>query len=154
MATRIEEGQVKVNYAAELAATVLYADARAVKQILLNILSNAVKFTPPDGHVTVAAGQTQDGGVALTVTDTGIGMDEKALRHIAEPFYQADSSISRKYGGSGLGLAICSKLMNLHGGTLEFSSRAGGGTTVRAFFPRERVLSAPPGDSASRLTAA
>jgi len=133
---------------------VLHADARAVKQILLNILSNAVKFTPPDGHVTVAAGQTQDGGVALTVTDTGIGMDEKALRHIAEPFYQADSSISRKYGGSGLGLAICSKLMNLHGGTLEFSSRAGGGTTVRAFFPRERVLSAPPGDSASRLTAA
>src|ERR1700691_3790003 len=154
MATRIEEGRVKVHYAAELASTVLYADARAVKQILLNILSNAVKFTPPEGQATVAVGQTQNGGVGLTGTDTGIGMDEKALRHIAEPFYQADSSISRKYGGSGVGRGIWRTLMKLHGGTLEFSSRAGGGTTVRAFFPRERVLSAPSGDSASRLTAA
>jgi PAS domain S-box-containing protein len=154
MATRIAEGGVQVSYAAELAATVIYADARAVKQIFLNLQSNAVKFTPSGGTVTVGVERTEQGDVALLVTDTGCGMGEEALRHLAEPFYQADSSISRKYGGSGLGLAICKKLITLHGGTLEFASRVGGGTSVRATFPRERVLSAPGNQNPSQLTAA
>jgi two-component system cell cycle sensor histidine kinase PleC len=154
MATRIEEGRVQVSYAAELAATTLFADARAVKQIFLNLLSNAVKFTPPGGRVSVGVEHAPDGGVVLSVADTGIGIDENALRHIAEPFHQADSSISRKYGGSGLGLAICNKLITLHGGKLDITSRPGAGTTVRALFPRERTLSAPPQAGAARPFAA
>jgi len=154
MATRISEGGVRVSYAAELAATVICADARAVKQIFLNLQSNAVKFTPPGGEVTIGVERTDQGGVALTVTDTGCGMGDDALRHLAEPFYQADSSISRKYGGSGLGLAICKKLINLHGGTLEFTSRIGSGTSVRAIFPRERVVLSPGSKNPSRLITA
>ena len=153
MATRIAEGGVEVVCGPELAAAMVRADARAVKQILLNILSNAVKFTPPRGRVTVGVEAAAGGGLAVRVSDTGIGMAPEVVTHLAEPFYQADSSISRRFGGSGLGLAICRKLVELHGGRLEFDSREGAGTTVRVGFPRERVL-AGPGAAVPRTTAA
>jgi signal transduction histidine kinase len=83
-----------------------------------------------------------DDGIALVVSDTGIGIDAAALQVLCEPFRQADASISRKYGGSGLGLAICRKLLALHGATLTIESTLGEGTTVRAGFPPDRVIEA------------
>ena len=78
-----------------------------MKQIVLNLLANAVKFTLPDGCVHVGAAMAPDGDFQLVVTDTGIGVGEAALPYLCEPFYQADASRSRTHGGTGLGLAIC-----------------------------------------------
>ena len=121
---------------------IVLADPRAVRQVVLNVLDNAVKFTPPGGTVTARIAATDD-DVAVVVTDTGIGIDPAALRHLFEPFHQADSSISRRFGGSGLGLAIGRRLMLLHGGRLTVDSTPGKGTEVRIVFPRQRVLVAP-----------
>ena len=139
---RAEEGQVTVTCADELASVVLRADRRSLKQILLNLLSNAVKFTPAGGAVTVRVEPTPDGGIALVISDTGIGIEPGALAALCEPFQQADASISRRFGGTGLGLAITRKLMDLHGGDLSLESEPGRGTVARAIFPAVRVVRA------------
>ena len=126
------------------AAAIVRADQRAARQVVLNVLDNAVKFTPAGGTVTAQIEATGDGGLAVVVRDTGIGIEPVALRHLFEPFRQADSSITRRFGGTGLGLAIGRRLMLLHGGTLAVDSAPGKGTAVRIIFPRERVI-APPG---------
>ncbi|HEY0838361.1 MAG TPA: ATP-binding protein, partial [Azospirillum sp.] len=118
----------------------LRADDRAVRQIVLNLLSNAVKFTPPGGTVTLRAGVAADGALAVTVADTGIGIDPEALDTITEPFQQADATISRRFGGTGLGLAISRELAELHGGILTLTSTPGRGTVVTVSFPSERVV--------------
>ena len=116
----------------------LYADALRVKQILVNILSNAVKFTP-DGSVEVAVGLTSDGEFVLRVTDTGVGMAPEAIPIALEPFRQINSSLSRKFDGTGLGLSLVKSLVERHEGRLEIESAVNLGTTVRVFFPRARV---------------
>ena len=123
---------------AELGAA-LRADRRALKQVLINLLGNAVKFTPRGGTVSIRAARADNGDIELVVADTGIGIDPAMLPGLCEPFTQADASISRKYGGSGLGLAISRKLMALHGGTLTIDSILGNGTTVRVTFPAARA---------------
>jgi signal transduction histidine kinase len=126
-------------------ATIVRADPRAVRQVVQNVLDNAVKFTPAGGTVTACIEATGGGDLAVVVTDTGIGIDPMALRHLFEPFRQADSSITRRFGGSGLGLAISRRLMLLHGGMLTVDSTPGKGTDVRIIFPRQRVLATPGG---------
>jgi signal transduction histidine kinase len=120
----------------------LRADNRAVRQIILNLLTNAVKFTPSGGVVSIQNERAANGDVILAVADTGIGIDAAALNSLGEPFTQADASISRTYGGSGLGLSICRKLMALHGGELTIESTPGEGTTVLVRFPVGRVVAA------------
>jgi PAS domain S-box-containing protein len=139
LAVRAIKGQVSVT-CSEFAGIHLHVDRLAVKQIVLNLLTNAVKFTLPGGRVGISGSSAADGDFVLTIADTGIGIAETALPHVCAPFYQADASSSRTYGGTGLGLAICSKLLKLHGGSLEIESRQGHGTTVRVRFPRERVV--------------
>ncbi|KAA0587951.1 PAS domain-containing protein [Azospirillum lipoferum] len=117
----------------------LLADERALRQVLLNLLSNAVKFTPRGGRVTVSAVQEEDGRIAVTVRDTGIGIAADALARILEPFQQADSSISGRFGGTGLGLSICRDLMALHGGSLSIDSEPGHGTAATIRFPADRT---------------
>lgn len=117
----------------------LLADERALRQVLLNLLSNAVKFTPRGGRVTVSAVQEVDGRIAITVRDTGIGIAADALARILEPFQQADSSISGRFGGTGLGLSICRDLMALHGGSLSIDSEPGCGTAATIRFPANRT---------------
>jgi len=119
---------------------ILRADNKAVRQILLNLLTNAVKFTPNGGQVAVDCERSRSGDVILTVTDTGIGIDATVLNSLGEPFTQADASISRTYGGSGLGLSICRKLASLHGGEMTIASTPGVGTAVRVRFPAVRVV--------------
>jgi signal transduction histidine kinase len=139
LAVRAIKGQVSVS-CSEFAGVHLHVDRLAVKQIVLNLLTNAVKFTLPGGQVRISGSSATDGCFVLTIADTGIGIAEAALPHVCAPFYQADASSSRAYGGTGLGLAICSKLMKLHGGSLEIASQKGQGTTISVRFPKERVV--------------
>ena len=151
---RAEAGEVRLICAAEPGVATVCADERAVRQVVLNVLANAVKFTPAGGSVTAHIVAVPDGGVAMVVTDTGIGMDEAELHRLFEPFQQADPSIGRRFGGTGLGLAISRRLMRLHGGALTIDSTPGQGTTVHIVFPRERVLAMPGGGSPAALAVA
>lgn len=113
------------------------ADERAVRQIAINLLANAVKFTPRGGRVTVKV-NIVDSMVEFAVTDTGIGIAEEHLPMVFEPFRQVDSSIRRRHEGTGLGLAITKRLVELHGGTITLHSELAVGTTVSVRLP-ERV---------------
>ncbi len=118
----------------------LRADERRLKQILLNLLSNAVKFTPSGGRVEVDAGVAEDGGLLLSVTDTGIGIAEESLDAVMKPFFQVDSSLARKFEGTGLGLPLANSLAALHGGDIELKSAPGEGTTAVVRIPAHRVI--------------
>jgi len=118
----------------------LKADPRALKQILLNLMMNAVKFTRAGGRVALDARTDRQGRMILRVSDNGVGIDPEYLTQVLQPFSQADSSLGRKYEGSGLGLALAHKLVKLHGAELYIDSEVGVGTTVTITFPKDRVL--------------
>jgi signal transduction histidine kinase len=120
----------------------LCADERIIKRILLNLLSNALKFTE-HGHVRIAARAAPDGGIVLVVEDTGIGIAASALPRLMRPFVQIDGSLARKYEGTGLGLSLVKSMIELHGGSIELSSELGVGTTVTLHFPHERSGACP-----------
>ncbi|QCO15465.1 PAS domain S-box protein [Azospirillum brasilense] len=130
----------------------VWVDRRAFKQVLLNLLSNAVKFTPDGGSVTLAARVEEDGALALSVADTGIGIPKEFMEHLFQPFRQADNSASRQFEGTGLGLSISKNFMELHGGSLTCDSTLGAGTTMTLRLPAERVMK--PEDTAVRIAAA
>ena len=141
VAAHAREGGVKVvNRLEDGGVPSIRADARAVKQVVLNLLSNAVKFTPAGGTVVVSADRDRSGGVALAVSDTGIGIAADQLPRVTEPFWQGDDSHTRRFEGTGLGLAITKHLMELHGGTIRVESKKAVGTTVEVRFPETRVL--------------
>ncbi len=114
------------------------ADFRALKQILLNLMSNAVKFTPRGGKVQLFAKVlAEDGGrVRIGVSDTGIGISDADLERLARPFEQIESQHSKTQQGTGLGLALTKSLVELHGGSLHIASKAGAGTTVSFTLPQ------------------
>jgi signal transduction histidine kinase len=118
----------------------LRADPRKLKQVVLNLLTNAVKFTPAGGTVTVTAGRDATGGVTFMVADTGIGIDPEDFDKVLAPFGQVDSGLGRKYEGTGLGLPLSRGFTELHGGRLILDSAPGEGTTVTVTLPKERVL--------------
>ena len=122
----------------------VHADRRALKQILLNLLSNALKFTPDGGEITVTAGISGDGCAELSVTDTGIGIAEENIETVLSNFGQVDTGLSREYEGTGLGLPLVKWLAKLHGGTLRIDSKIDAGTTVTVTFPAERVRRRTP----------
>ncbi|HEU0018366.1 MAG TPA: PAS domain-containing sensor histidine kinase [Methyloceanibacter sp.] len=112
----------------------LIADKRACKQMLLNVISNAIKFTDAGGSVRVAA-REEDGMVELIVADTGIGIAEQDLPKLGNPFVQADNAYNRSHEGAGLGLSVVKGLARLHGGRLEIASELGHGTTTTILLP-------------------
>ncbi len=118
----------------------ILGDFLKLKQVLLNILSNAVKFTPTGGAIatTTAFDDTQ---VVITIADTGCGISEADLSKVMQPFVQADNSLSRRFEGSGLGLSIAQEFCELHGGNLSIDSVQGQGTTVQVVLPRRPVRS-------------
>ena len=118
----------------------LRADERVVKQVLINLLGNAVKFTPNGGTIDVVYRASSDGGLTLGVVDTGIGITPERLEQIFEPFQLAKAEVARQHGGTGLGLSISKRLMELHGGTLSMASTVGQGTEARMTFPAWRLL--------------
>lgn len=111
------------------------ADRDRVFQILLNILDNAVKFTPEGGAIKITAAQKDDDSVAVRIADTGIGIPKNELPRLGERFYRVEKTRSRDSGGTGLGLSIVKHLMAAHGGRMEIDSTLGQGTTVLLFFP-------------------
>lgn len=117
----------------------IIGDHLQIQQMLLNLLTNAIKFTV-DGIVRIAAALDAHGGIAVTISDTGIGMTPEQLTHLGEPFYQADGGLGRTPGGTGLGVALVKEMIAAHGGHLWFESEAGAGTTVTLRFPPERVM--------------
>jgi signal transduction histidine kinase len=114
------------------------ADERALRQVLLNLLSNALKFTEPGGQVTVSA-RTGDDLLVIEVEDTGIGIPAEYLGRVGAPFVQVDNSHTRRHAGTGLGLALSRSLAELHGGTLGIESEPGKGTRVIVRLPLRRV---------------
>ncbi|SDE06001.1 chemotaxis protein CheB [Rhodospira trueperi] len=123
----------------------LLADATGVKRVLINLLTNSIKFTDPGGTVTVTAALTKR-WLTLGVMDTGVGISQADLQRVFAPFEQVDGSLARRSDGVGLGLPITRSLMRLHSGDISLSSKEGEGTTVIVRFPRERVLPAENGE--------
>jgi len=119
----------------------LYCDLVRLRQMLLNILSNAVKFTEPGGLIEIKAELAN--GLELTVRDTGVGIKPEDIARILTPFGQVASVYSRNHQGTGLGLTLTKALVERHGGRLSLHSVPGVGTTVRLSFPVERVVWAP-----------
>lgn len=133
------------------------ADRRAVMQILLNVLSNAVKFTEPGGQVKIEFAR-RDPGVVIRITDTGIGIPANKIKYVTKPFEQAANQYSRNHEGSGLGLSITKDLIELHGGSLHLESTVGVGTSVTIRLPldcrltrRDRGGNAKPDDGKAEL---
>jgi signal transduction histidine kinase len=118
----------------------LRADPKRLHQILINLLSNAAKFTSKNGRIDVIAKVTVGGGLALIIRDTGIGMASSLIRGALEPFKQLDAGLERRFEGLGLGLPLANALMRLHGGSLAIHSEPGHGTTVNLDFPPERTI--------------
>jgi PAS domain S-box-containing protein len=136
---RVEDG--KLTLTAELAADLpgLLADRLRIKQILLNLLSNAMKFTPAGGHIMVTARLPEGGGLDLVVADTGIGMRAEDIPVALEPFRQVENPLTRHYEGTGLGLPLARALVELHGGRLTIDSAPGKGTAVCIWLPARRL---------------
>ena len=127
----------------------LHADPVRLKQIVLNLASNAVKFTPAGGTVTISARLDPKGDVLLAVTDTGIGMRQEDIPIAMTPFGQIDSSLARRHEGTGLGLPLCRALAEMHGGSLAIASEVGKGTTATVRLPAARALAIPGASSAT-----
>ncbi|HEY4125101.1 MAG TPA: ATP-binding protein [Rhizomicrobium sp.] len=113
----------------------LYADERAFKQIVLNLLSNANKFTPDHGRIAISCSKAPQGGILISVEDNGIGIPPAKLDTIFQPFAQADNRYDRASGGTGLGLALVRGLSELHGGRAWLESVEGEGTRAHVYFP-------------------
>jgi two-component system cell cycle sensor histidine kinase PleC len=118
----------------------LIADQRAMKQVLLNLLVNAIKFTPKGGEIVLSGELLRNGDLELTVSDNGIGIPQDQLRYVMQPFNQIATAYSRDHGGAGLGLPLVASLINLHGGTVDLDSVVGKGTDVRLRLPKDRLL--------------
>jgi signal transduction histidine kinase/CheY-like chemotaxis protein len=127
---------VRLDFGPRLPGRRVEADADRLRQIVANLLSNAIKFTAPGGAVSVRLAEAE-GGLAIEVRDTGVGIEREFLPHVFERFRQADSSTTRRHGGLGLGLAIVRHLVELHGGRVGADSPGpGGGATFTVWLPQ------------------
>ncbi len=130
----------------------MVADKRALNQILLNLVSNAIRFTDRGGRVTVGA-RAEAAAVVFVVEDTGIGISEDDLARVGEPYFQASTSYDRRRGGTGLGLSIVKGLVRLHGGEMNIRSRVGEGTRVIVRLPLDCARARPPKPQSARIPA-
>ncbi len=137
---KMADAQLHVNNVSLNHVPNLVGEELAIKQCLLNILSNAMKFTQAGGSITISDEVDSDGRLRLSVTDTGIGLDDDEIEKALSPFGQVETALSRATSGAGLGLTLVTSLMRLHGGHLELVSQKGIGTTATLVFPRKRVV--------------
>ncbi len=131
--------------------TGLVADERALKQIVVNLTSNAVKFTPESGAILVAGRRTADGGYEIRVEDNGPGIPAELLDNVFVPFNQIDNRYSRQAGGTGLGLSLVRGLSNLNGGRAWIESKEGAGVKAFVYFPPALHISIPIPEKQRRL---
>ena len=151
LALRAREAGVHLEKVAADDLPEMVADKRAFNQILLNLLSNAIRFTDRGGTVTISA-RAEAAHIAFAVEDNGVGISDEDLSRVGEPYFQAGSSYDRRHGGTGLGLSIVKGLVQLHGGEISIRSRFGEGTrvTVRLPLDCERARAAKRGPRRSR----
>jgi PAS domain S-box-containing protein len=148
VATRAGKGDIRIGLEIATDLPHVRGDYRRLLQIVLNLMTNAVKFTPPGGSITVKVALDTRGDMVLTVTDTGIGIPAKDIDRVFEPFVQVNRSAFHQQEGTGLGLAICRNLIELHQGRIEISSQPGQGTEVRVTLPAARIIrGTSPGES-------
>jgi PAS domain S-box-containing protein len=136
---KAHEGGLTISVEAIGTVPDVIADERLLKQALLNLLSNAIKFTPKGGSIRIVT-RTTPAGVEIAVADSGIGMDERELAHVAKPFVQLENWLVRKYEGTGLGLSIAKAFCELHSGWLQIVSAPGKGTTATIHLPASRIV--------------
>ncbi len=139
---RFERAELTLSISIPSPPVRILVDERKLTQAMVNLLSNALKFTPPGGGVTLAGTLHASGGLAIAVSDTGIGIAPGKIEVALAPFGQIESSFSRQHHGTGLGLSLARSLMELHGGTLLLDSTLGAGTTVTLLLPSSRVVAA------------
>jgi two-component system cell cycle sensor histidine kinase PleC len=135
MSIRAREKALEITYSVSPAVSDIVADERAFRQILLNLLSNALKFTPKGGQIDVSCDEAEDGGTIVSVTDNGPGIPADKLALLFKPFTQVDNRFSHHHGGTGLGLALVQGLARLHNGRAWIESTEGQGTCVFVYFP-------------------
>ncbi|MCF8469620.1 MAG: HAMP domain-containing histidine kinase [Parvibaculum sp.] len=133
---RAERGRVRLHFKSRPPFPHIETDERRLKQVLINLLNNAVKFTPPGGEVVLEISSGADGSVLLRIADTGIGMSREEIIQAQQPFWQADTGLNRAFEGVGLGLALVRELLRLMQGDLSIESMPGVGTVATVTLPQ------------------
>ena len=144
VAVRARAGKLKLEARLPRDLPMIRAEEKAIKQVLTNLLTNAIKFTHEGGSVTLAAAADGFGRMRIVVEDTGVGMAPEDIPTALAPFGQIESALSRKNQGTGLGLPLTKALVELHGGVLDLQSKVGHGTTATIILPAERVVAKTP----------
>jgi two-component system cell cycle sensor histidine kinase PleC len=139
VADRFRSGDIAVSLVVPEEPCALKCDPRIMKQVLLNLLSNAAKFTNPGGEMHFGGERLSDGTLAISVRDTGIGMTESEIEKAMQPFTQVDSRLNRKYEGTGLGLPLVKRMTEAHQGIFLLESAPDVGTAARIVLPAARV---------------
>ena len=134
---------VSLNFANVSESIFAHVDERLIRQIVLNLLTNAIKFTGEGGQVNLSVVADREHGIFIQVQDTGIGIAPQDIARVIRPFEQVETVLSRSHGGTGLGLPLTSKLTELHGGTFDIQSQVGKGTKVVVRLPAERLRTSP-----------
>ena len=134
-----EERGVSLRFQAARDLPRLWGDEQRLKQVLINLLSNALKFTPEGGQVVARAMTDTTGDMVFEVADTGIGIHRENIERALLPFQQLEVDLDRRFEGTGLGLPLAKAFTELHGGSLEIASKVGAGTRVTLRFPSSRV---------------
>ncbi|MFO0294527.1 MAG: sensor histidine kinase [Rhodospirillales bacterium] len=144
---RAQQAEIALRTSVAPEGVVLLADERKIKQVLINLLTNAIKFTKPGGRVRITVVGTKD-ALDIRIADTGIGMSPDDIPIALAAFGQVDSSLARKHEGTGLGLPLSKAMVEMHGGTLTIDSEVGIGTTVTVRLPAARIVSRGPSAAA------
>jgi two-component system cell cycle sensor histidine kinase PleC len=129
----------------------IYADSQLMRQILVNLINNSIKFSGESKDIHIRMQITETGEFVLTVEDHGIGIAEQDLARVLEPFGQAEGHLARKAEGTGLGLPLCKALTEAHGGRLELHSALGKGTRVDIILPASRIIDLKTSDRMQTL---
>lgn len=137
---RVDAGKLKIMSEIDSGLSAVRGNERRLKQILLNLMSNAIKFTPEGGQVSLQSGLDEDKNIRFVLTDTGIGMSEAEIEKALEPFGQVVSSLARRYEGTGLGLPLAKQLVEAHEGRLKIISEKGKETAVTVTLPADRIV--------------
>ena len=152
--TQAAKKNLRLNLAVDPGVETLQGDERRLRQILVNLLTNAVKFTPEGGQVGLTVQPAPDGQhVCLTVSDTGIGISPENQAKLFQPFVQLDSKLSRQYSGTGLGLSLVQRLAELHGGRVQLESTLGQGSRFTIILPRQMAGTPSPAVTATMAPA-